>query len=174
MYAAALLHDWAHQTALWSNQGVVQLGGDGNLYLCDVCLNTVKQQLAACIRFGPICQKDGREWALWLRFVYQLLLNCQDAIPCSLTVCLLPSDDDHLRVAVLSRQVDFCVGFLSNLQSKSKRLSGQTLTEWNLHSTTHIISNGNSTFLMLDPPFPIMFLWNCLKMGTETEKLFST
>lgn len=32
----------------------------------------------------------------------------------------------------------------------------------------------NSTFLMFDPPFPMMFLWNCLKMGTETEKLFST
>lgn len=31
-----------------------------------------------------------------------------------------------------------------------------------------------STFLIFDPPFPIMFLWNCLKIGTETEKLFST
>lgn len=29
------------------------------------------------------------------------------------------------------------------------------------------------TFLMLAPPLPIMFLWNCLKMGTESEKLFS-
>lgn len=26
---------------------------------------------------------------------------------------------------------------------------------------------------MLAPPFPMMFLWNCLKMGTESEKLFS-
>lgn len=26
---------------------------------------------------------------------------------------------------------------------------------------------------MLAPPFPIMFLWNCLKMGTDREKLFS-
>lgn len=26
---------------------------------------------------------------------------------------------------------------------------------------------------MLAPPLPMMFLWNCLKMGTESEKLFS-
>lgn len=25
------------------------------------------------------------------------------------------------------------------------------------------------TFLMLAPPFPMMFLWNCLKIGTEIE-----
>lgn len=29
------------------------------------------------------------------------------------------------------------------------------------------------TFLMLAPPLPMMFLWNCLKMGTDREKLFS-
>lgn len=29
------------------------------------------------------------------------------------------------------------------------------------------------TFLMLAPPFPMMFLWNCLKIGTGMEKLFS-
>lgn len=26
---------------------------------------------------------------------------------------------------------------------------------------------------MLAPPLPMMFLWNCLKMGTDREKLFS-
>lgn len=54
--------------------------------------------------------------------VYQLLLDGQDTIPCSLAVCLLPCDDDHLRVAVLSGQVDFCVRFFPNLESKIKLL----------------------------------------------------
>lgn len=52
---------------------------------------------------------------------YQLLLNGQDAISGNLTVCLLASDDNHLRVAVLSRQVNFCVSFLPNLESKRKQ-----------------------------------------------------
>lgn len=58
-------------------------------------------------------------------YTYQLLLNGQDANSCKLTICLLSSDDNHLRVAVLSRQVNLCVGFLSNLEN---RRSNQTLT----------------------------------------------
>lgn len=106
-------------------------------------------------------------------FAHQLLLNCENATPCKLTVGLLPSDNDHLRVAILSRKVNFCVGFLPNLnknlnQSKKNNVSG--------HMFTDIVSIpcDISTFLMFDPPFPIMFLWNCLKIGTETEWLFST
>lgn len=57
-------------------------------------------------------------------WAYQLLLNGQDSSSCNLTVCLLSSDDNHLRVAVLSRQVNFCVSFLPNLE---KNLSNQNL-----------------------------------------------
>lgn len=58
---------------------------------------------------------------------YQILLNGQDPSPCCFTVCLLPSDDNHLWIAVLSRQINFGVRFLSNLQSKKiKEVSNQT------------------------------------------------
>lgn len=46
---------------------------------------------------------------------HQLLLNSQDTCPGCLTVGLLACDDDHLRVTVLSRQVDLGVSFLTNL-----------------------------------------------------------
>lgn len=49
---------------------------------------------------------------------YQLFLNGQDTISCSLTVCLLSSNDNHLWVAVLSGEVNFCVSFLPNLERK--------------------------------------------------------
>ena len=39
VHPSTLLHDGAHQTALGANQGIVQLGGDGDLQLCDVCLD---------------------------------------------------------------------------------------------------------------------------------------
>lgn len=102
---------------------------------------------------------------------HQLFLNGQDAVACGFTVGLLPRDDNHLRVAVLSGQVDLGVGFLPNLEMKTKQLvRSQTWTASSLQSS----HRESSTFLMFDPPFPMMFLWNCLKMGTETEKLFST
>lgn len=54
---------------------------------------------------------------------YQLLLNGQDAISSSLAVGLLSSNDDHLRVAVLSRQINLCVCLLTNLNSQKQNLS---------------------------------------------------
>lgn len=53
---------------------------------------------------------------------YQLFLNGQDAISSSLAVGLLSSDDNHLRVAVLSRQINLCVCLLANLDSQGKNL----------------------------------------------------
>lgn len=53
---------------------------------------------------------------------HQLLLNGQDAISSSLAVDLLSSDDNHLRVAVLSRQINLCVCLLANLDSQEKNV----------------------------------------------------
>lgn len=53
---------------------------------------------------------------------YQFLLNGQNANSSGLTVGLLARDDDHLGVAVLGRQVNFSVGFLTNLKKKKKCL----------------------------------------------------
>lgn len=38
VHAAAVVHNGAHQAALGANQGVVQLGGDGDLHLFDIGL----------------------------------------------------------------------------------------------------------------------------------------
>lgn len=43
MHAATFLHDRSHKPALWPNQGVVQLWGNGYLFLCNVCLDTIKK-----------------------------------------------------------------------------------------------------------------------------------
>lgn len=59
---------------------------------------------------------------------HQLLLDGQNAVSCGLTVCLLPCDDDHLRVAVLSRQVDLSVCLLTDLR-KLKRKGGGCQTD---------------------------------------------
>lgn len=50
---------------------------------------------------------------------HQLTLDGQDSNPSCLTVALLARDDDHLRVAVLSGQVDLGVGLLADLQEGS-------------------------------------------------------
>lgn len=121
VHATTFLHDWPHKATLWPNQGVVQLWWNGHLHLCNVCLDKVKR-----MQYNLICvQNDvwqrinyfNRNWTRHV-YTYQLLLNGQDAISCSLTVCLLSGDDNHLRVAVLSRQVNLCVRLLSNLDSQ--------------------------------------------------------
>ena len=47
---------------------------------------------------------------------HQLFLDGQDAGSGRFTGRFLAGDDDHLRVAVLGRQVDFGVCFLTDLQ----------------------------------------------------------
>lgn len=58
----------------------------------------------------------GQSPAEMIGSAHQLLLNGQDASSCELAVRLLACDDDHLGVAVLSRQVYFCAGFLPDLE----------------------------------------------------------
>lgn len=77
---------------------------------------------------------------------YQLLLNGQDTTLCSFTVCLLPGDDNHLWVAILSRQINFGVCFLSNLQNKMKGVSNQTKT--NNQPPNNIRSAENVQYLL--------------------------
>lgn len=44
VHAAAVVHDGAHQAALGANQGVVQLGGDGDLRLLDIGLEVQERE----------------------------------------------------------------------------------------------------------------------------------
>lgn len=62
MNPAALLHDGADQTALGANEGVVQLGRDGDLYLGYVGQVFLNRQNPAPGRFAVgslACDDDG-------------------------------------------------------------------------------------------------------------------
>lgn len=54
---------------------------------------------------------------------HQLILYGEDSVSCSFTVALLPRDHNHLRVAVLCREVDFCVGLLTYLNRNMRNFS---------------------------------------------------
>lgn len=125
--AAAVVHDGAHQAALGADQRVVQPGGNGDVRLFDVGLRGAEEGLSG--RALPPLPR----WARGPSRAHQLPLDAQDPIPGGLTVDLLARDDDHLRVAVLRRQVDLGVGLLADLPTsgglQTRRRRGRRETE---------------------------------------------
>lgn len=53
---------------------------------------------------------------------HQLPLDGEDSLSGGFTVALLAGDDDHLRVAVLHRQVDLGVGLFADLVASNNLL----------------------------------------------------
>jgi hypothetical protein len=138
-----------------------------------------------------ILQPGSRQDLLWNSPHYQVFLDRQNPASCSFTVGSLACDDNGLRVAVLCRKVDLGVAFFTNLQDRrwvwDQQSSHSSTSEYRAGKERSVLpfylqqdSAGFGqkepksrdeivTFLMFAPPFPMMFLWNCLKIGTEIE-----
>lgn len=67
---------------------------------------------------------------------YQFSLDGEDSISGCFTVALLPRDDDHLRVAVLRRQVDLGVCLFTDLAAQTS-----TVILWFRYNTFLMISS---------------------------------
>lgn len=109
--ATAVVHDGAHQAALGADQRVVQPGGNGHLHLLNVGLRGPELSLT--------WKLPTQHAQVWMEVSHQFPLDAEDSISGCLTVHLLARDDDHLRVAVLRRQVDLGVGLLTDLSASS-------------------------------------------------------
>lgn len=69
---------------------------------------------------------------------HQFSLDGEDSISGRLTVVLLARNDDHLRVAVLCRQVDLSVGLLADLAALTTSVSVTSLLHLINMVGTHI------------------------------------
>ena len=63
------------------------------------------------------------------KFTYQVFLNVLNATASELNIILLASDGDHIRVSVLTRQVNARVGLVADLTNVGSTLADDVLVE---------------------------------------------
>lgn len=95
----------------------MQLGRDGHLRFLQVRLQEVTQR--SQIMLQTVHQKAIYPFLLLISiavcFSHQVSLDGEDSFPCCLTVTPPTRDHDRLGVAVLSGEIDLCVGLFTDL-----------------------------------------------------------
>ena len=63
---------------------------------------------------------------------YQLILYCCYAVTCSFHLCFVSCNDNDVTITSFSWQLNLCVSFFSDLQSKQWQILRQHIDEKNL------------------------------------------
>lgn len=144
-----------------------------NIFKSLICNRSVTS-LTSSFWMARILWRAASQFALFpvITIVSELLFSAGRSILVLLSsrICHKKKKKNHFRG--VPHQKKALGGYIPHHQQTGKN-SKRDLAAGSYH-TEHQRQESYITFLMLAPPFPMMFLWNCLKMGTEIEKLFST